>query len=154
MIQRYSVFWFSLEKGLGLPSPPHFMYDFSRKLFLMLYSFNWPNFLLWLPLLFEVLDNLCIVIICFPVFDVINFEIYHNFLIKLFSYVTKKSGQKFKYIEDDKIFNHEIKIFFINFKGIEVDKTNFFGRWESNFLNHWNQISLMSYGKLTVLLHK
>ena len=29
-----------LEKGLGLPSPPHFMYDFSRKLFLMLYSFN------------------------------------------------------------------------------------------------------------------
>ena len=27
------------EKGLGLVSPPHFMYDFSR-MFLMLYSIN------------------------------------------------------------------------------------------------------------------
>ena len=26
------------EKDLGLVSPPHFMYDFSRKIFLMLYS--------------------------------------------------------------------------------------------------------------------
>ena len=28
------------EKGLGLVSPPHFMYDFSRKMFLMLHSIN------------------------------------------------------------------------------------------------------------------
>ena len=27
------------EKGLGLTSPPHLAYDFSRKIFLMLYSF-------------------------------------------------------------------------------------------------------------------
>ena len=26
------------EKGLGLVSPPHSVYDFSRKVFLMLYS--------------------------------------------------------------------------------------------------------------------
>ena len=26
------------EKGLGLVSPPHSLYDFSRKIFLMLYS--------------------------------------------------------------------------------------------------------------------
>ena len=26
------------EKGLGLVSSPHFVYDFSRKMFLMLYS--------------------------------------------------------------------------------------------------------------------
>ena len=32
-------FYFS-EKGLGLVSPPHFMYDFSRKMFLMLNSIN------------------------------------------------------------------------------------------------------------------
>ena len=25
----------SLEQGLGLVSPPHFVYDFSRKMFLM-----------------------------------------------------------------------------------------------------------------------
>ena len=29
-----------LEKGLGTVSPPHFVYDFLTKLFLMLYSFN------------------------------------------------------------------------------------------------------------------
>ena len=29
-----------LEKGLGIVSPPYFVYDFSRKMFLMLYSIN------------------------------------------------------------------------------------------------------------------
>ena len=28
------------EKGLGLVSPPHFVYNFSRKMFLILYSTN------------------------------------------------------------------------------------------------------------------
>ena len=28
------------EKGRGLVSPPYFVYDFSRKMFLMLYSIN------------------------------------------------------------------------------------------------------------------
>ena len=27
-----------LEKGLGIVSPPHIVYDFPRKVFLMLYS--------------------------------------------------------------------------------------------------------------------
>ena len=48
------------EKGLGLVSPPHFMYDFSRKMFLMLHSINWPNFIVWLSLLLEILSNICI----------------------------------------------------------------------------------------------
>ena len=34
-----------LEKGLGIVSPPHFVNDFSRKMVLMLYSNNWPNFI-------------------------------------------------------------------------------------------------------------
>ena len=29
-----------LEKGLGIVSPPHFVFDFSRKMFLKLYSIN------------------------------------------------------------------------------------------------------------------
>ena len=28
------------EKGLGIVSPPHFSYDFSTKMFFMLYSIN------------------------------------------------------------------------------------------------------------------
>ena len=39
--------------GLELISLPHFWYDFFRKLFVMLYSSNWPVFLFWLPLLLE-----------------------------------------------------------------------------------------------------
>ena len=49
-----------LDKGLGIVSPAHFVDDFLTKMFLMLYSFNWPNFIAWLPLVFEILSNMCI----------------------------------------------------------------------------------------------
>ena len=52
-----------LDKGLGIVSPAHFAYDFSTKMFL-LYSINWPNFIAWLPLLLEILGNMCIAIVC------------------------------------------------------------------------------------------
>ena len=64
-----------LGEGLGIVSPAHFVYDFSRKMFLMFYSINWPNVIVWLPLLLEILFNVCIAIVCFPDCDVINFEI-------------------------------------------------------------------------------
>ena len=51
------------EKGLGLISPPHFVYDFSRKMFLMLHSIYCPNFIIWLPLLLRLLGNMCITIV-------------------------------------------------------------------------------------------
>ena len=47
-----------LEKGLGIVSPPHFVNDFSRKTFLMLHSINWSSFIVWLPLLLEILGNI------------------------------------------------------------------------------------------------
>ena len=43
-------------------------------------------------------------IVYFPGWDVINFEINLIFLIKVFSYETKKSKQKFKYLENEKSF--------------------------------------------------
>ena len=45
-------------------------------------------------LLLKILGNMCIVITCFPVDDVINFEISLNFLIKPFSCMTKKVRKK------------------------------------------------------------
>ena len=53
-----------LDKGLRIVSPAYFVYDFSTKMFLMLYSINWPNFIVWLPLLLEILGNMCITIVC------------------------------------------------------------------------------------------
>ena len=53
-----------LDKGLGIVSPVHFVYNFSTKMFLMLYSINCPNFIVWLPLLLEILGNMCIATVC------------------------------------------------------------------------------------------
>ena len=49
-----------LAKGLGIVTLPHFVYDFSRKMFLILYSINWPN----VTVLLEILGNMCIAIAC------------------------------------------------------------------------------------------
>ena len=51
-------------KGLGLVSPSDFVYDFPRKIFLMLYSISGPNFIVWFSLLLEILGNMCIKIVC------------------------------------------------------------------------------------------
>ena len=64
----------------------------------MLYSTN------WLPLRLDISDNMSIVIVCYPVCDIINFEIDLSFLIKLFSYMTKITEQKFKYFKNQKRF--------------------------------------------------
>ena len=34
-----------LGKSVGVVSPPHFVHDFSRKIFVMLYSVNWTSYL-------------------------------------------------------------------------------------------------------------
>ena len=78
---------------MGLAPPPHFAYDFSRKIFFMLYPVIWTNFTIWFFLIIEKLDNVTIVIICIPVCDVIDFEISISFLIKPFFTWPKKSGQ-------------------------------------------------------------
>ena len=61
-----------------------------------------------------------IVIICFPVYDVINFEIDFCFLINPLFYMTKKSGQKFECRKNKKSFLSEINKFFIISKGLSV----------------------------------
>ena len=81
------------QKGLRLVFLSHFEYGFSRKMFLVLHSINWPNFIVGLPL------HMCIRIVCYPGCDVIKFQINLIFLIKLFQYMTKKSRQKLKYLK-------------------------------------------------------
>ena len=61
-----------------------------------IYSINWPSFIVWLPLLLEIFGNMCIAIVCWPGFDVINFKTNLTFLIKPFLYMTKMSRQKLK----------------------------------------------------------
>ena len=63
----------------------------------------------------EILGNVCIAIVCFPGCDVINFEMNLIFLIKPFFYMTEKSRQKFKYLENENSFQDEIKSIFHHF---------------------------------------
>ena len=104
-----------LEKGLRIVSPPHFVHDFSKEMFLKLYSTNWTNFIVRLPLLLEILGNMWIAIVYFPGCDVMNFEINFIFLSKSFFYLTKNSRQKLKYREKKKSFQAEIKSSFHHF---------------------------------------
>ena len=45
---------------------------------------NWPNFTAWLPLLCEILGNMCIAFVCKLGCDVMNFEVYLIFPNKPF----------------------------------------------------------------------
>ena len=57
-----------------------------------------------LPPDFEILGNMCIVVVCFLDCDVISFEIIFIFLIKPFFCVPKNSRQTFYCRENEKSF--------------------------------------------------
>ena len=69
-----------------------------------------------LSLILKISGNVCIVIVCYPVCDVMNSEVYLFYLIlksfyfdlifltKPISYMIKNSEQKFKYLKNKKSF--------------------------------------------------
>ena len=63
--------FFKKWRGLELVTLPHFPYNFWRKIILSLCSINWPNFIVWLLSLCEILDIMCIGIVCKPVVKLI-----------------------------------------------------------------------------------
>ena len=91
-----------LEKGLGLVSLPHFEYDFSRKMFPIWCFINSPDFIFWLPLLFEILCNMCIVIVSYPACDAINLN--WAFSSSRFLIWPKILEQNFMYFQSEKSF--------------------------------------------------
>ena len=60
----------------------------------MLYFINWPNFIVWLPFIIEILDNMCIAIVCKPDCDVMNFEVNLIFLVEPFFLHDQKVATK------------------------------------------------------------
>ena len=111
-----------LEKGLGIVFQHILCIDLLRKMFLILHLINWPNFIVWLPELLEILDNMYIAVVCFPGCDLINLEINLIFLIKPFLFMTKKSRQKFKYIENEELLRWNKEHFSLFLKGFELPK--------------------------------
>ena len=115
-LYKTSDYWWRMfklnfsEKNLRLVSPLHFVYDFWRKVFLMLYLLTDQIFLSDC-----LYFSMCITIVCWPGCDVIRFETNLIFLIKPFFYKTKKSRQKLKYLENKNSFWGEIKYIFHHF---------------------------------------
>ena len=70
----YQVFS-KIIRGLELVFLPHFSRNFWRKILLLLYSINWLNFTVWLPLIWEILGNMCFAIVCKPGCDVMNVDV-------------------------------------------------------------------------------
>ena len=70
------------------------MHDFLRKMFPELDSVNCPRFIVSLPLLLEILGNMCIAIACIARSNVINFETNPIFLIKPFFLCDQKVKTK------------------------------------------------------------
>ena len=67
-----------------------------------------------------------------------GFEINLIFLIKPFSYMTKKARQKFKYLKSEKSFKDEIKNFFHHLMSFHWSKLKtIFSEGESPALNYY-----------------
>ena len=78
-----------LDKGLGIVSPANFVYDFSAKVFLILYSKR-TNFHSFLSLLLEILGSMYIAFVCYSDCDVMDFEINLIVLNEPLFHMTKK----------------------------------------------------------------
>ena len=76
-----------LENGLGLVPPPNFVYDFSRKVFLL--RIPLPDQISLSDSLYFLRYWAICVLYLFPVYD-INFEINLSFLIKPLFCIVKK----------------------------------------------------------------
>ena len=74
----------------------------------MSFSINWPNLIVQFSLFLEILKNMCIVIICSALCDVIDFEIKLSFLSSLLPTWQKKVRKK-TYLQIEKGFSDEVK---------------------------------------------
>ena len=102
MFSPYINVFQKIKRGLELVSLPHFLHNFLIKIFLFLYSINWPNIIAWLPLLCEVLGNMCIKIVYKPGRDVMNFAVNLIFLIEPFFLHDQKAVTKTKICSERK----------------------------------------------------
>ena len=141
---------FSL-KGMRIVSPPHFVHNSSRKMFFMVYySINWPNFIVWQSLLLEILDNMCISIIYFP--DCVwrhefwNYRPYQS-IPAVFVDDQKVKTQNLSILNTKRAFKVK-KTFFIIFKELSVVK-NFLRPETAHLTIYFSQVYLVPSGVLS-----
>ena len=146
---------FFLKKN-KLASLPYFLHEFWRKVSVMVYSINWPKFIVWLFLLYEILGNICLQLFVNQAVTSEILKLTLSFSSSRFFNMTKKSRQKFKYIENKKRFWVEIKTFFITFEELSLKQIKHFcGRWVSDFKRGLNWQICSTFSLTPILLkHK
>ena len=97
-------FFLGNKRRSGSSLPFSFSAWFWRKILLMLCSINWPNFIVWLPLIFEILGNTCIATIFFRFMTSDILKLTSASWSRRFRTWTKNSWQKFKYLKNEKSF--------------------------------------------------
>ena len=100
------------KRNMKLVSLPHFLHDFLIKILLLLYSINWSIFIVWLPLLPEILGNMFIITVYWPGCDTITFEISQA----IFSPFQKIQDKHWNISRMKRAFKIKWKTFFIVFK--------------------------------------
>ena len=105
---------------MELVSLPHFPHNFWRKIFFLLCSINWPNFIVWLTLLCEILGNMCIAIVCKPGCDAMNFEVHLIFLTLFFLHDQKVLTKTLNILRTKRAFKVKSKAIFIIFKELSI----------------------------------
>ena len=136
MLSRHIKLFKKIKRDLELVSLSYFSHNFWIKIFLLLYSSNWPNFIVWLSLLSELLVNMCIVIVCKPGCDVMNFEVNFIFLIKpFFLHDQKVVAKTWISWERKELLRWHKNHFspFLKRAFIQANSRKFFGRWEPDF---------------------
>ena len=139
MLSTHIRLFQTIKRVLELVSLPHFRHNFLKEMFLLLCSFNWLDFIVWLPLLCKILGNMCIEIVCKPGCDVMNFEVNLIFLIKpLFEHDQKVVTKTLKSWERKELLRWNKKRFSSFSKQA---KTQFFGRWETRVRPYMRKFS-------------
>ena len=92
------LYLYYFKKGFGTSLSTTFCRNFWRKIFLIYILLSEQISLS--GYLLEISSNMWIVIVYYPVCDIINFEIYLSFLIKPVYYMAKNSEQKLKYLQN------------------------------------------------------
>ena len=106
-----------IKRSLELVSMCHFLHNFWRKIFPLLYSINWPNFIVWLPLVWEIWATCVLQLFVNQVVTswILKLTLSFSSIIFPFFLHDQLPWQKLKYLENGKSIYHEIKNIFHHF---------------------------------------
>ena len=94
-------FFIFFKKGPGTSFTTTFCARFLKKNVSHVMLYYVAKFLCLIAFTSSDIGNMCIVIVCYYIYAVINFEICLSFLVKPFSYLTENLEQKFKYLKNE-----------------------------------------------------